>query len=131
MTTWHVDAEEFARTVAADSLPDDVPVVMYVPTSAGAKTPHVVVGPATCTQFDTAMSLQRSTARMDIQLWAAAAGDTPTHIERLSEIADLLVNGLAAAGADSITTQTRQTTGDLMPTYARMVTASITLTDDC
>ena len=131
MTGWHVEAEEWARSVAVASVPDTVPVVMYLPTGTGAATPHVVVGPATVTQMDGVLSLQRATARMDVQLWAAATGDTPAHVARLSELADLLVNGLAAAGADSITTQTRQTTGDLMPTYARMVTASITLTDDC
>ena len=131
MSAFHVAAESYAHTLAVGALPSDVPIARYVPVAGPAAKLHVLIGPATLGELETSLSGGRSTARMDIQYWISAAGDSPQHVERLSELADLLVTALAADGAQSITTQTRQSSGELMPTYARLVTAVVTLTEDC
>ena len=133
MTAWHREAEDWGVGLAIGALPDDVPIVRYVPTDAApAAAQHCLVGPASMTAADIAMDGQRITAVMSVDFWLASAGDTPAAISRLATLADALIVAAAQHGARRVSTQTRASAGtDRRSTYVRIVSCEITVTGNC
>ena len=131
MSSWHVEAEDWA--LAAVTAAASVPVVHLTPTLAPAQAGmSVYVGPA---GMDTAVMRHSGavTADMTVDITVAAAGDRPADLRAMAQETDAIVDGLARAGARTITTAPgtvnyQQATN---PVPARTITTTIAIEGAC
>ena len=124
MSSWHVEAEDWA--LAAVTAAASVPVVHLTPTLAPAQAGMTVfVGPAS---MDTAVLRAKGAVTA-----VAAAGDRPADLRAMAQETDAIVDGLARAGARTITTAPgtvnyQQATN---PVPARTITTTIAIEGAC
>ena len=131
MSTWHAEAEDWA--LAAVQAAASVPVVFLTPTLAPAPAGMTVyVGPAA---MDTAVLRAGGavTADMTVDITVTSAGDRPADLRRMAQETDAIVDGLARAGARTVSTVpgTVNTPQAPNPVPARTITTTVAIEGMC